>query len=200
MSETQSSPYYDWLNIALVFVCVLLIACNIALMKKYQGERKARQDLIEEKQAREELMLGQAFQEQATMQMEFRFLRHAVEEAVGHLQNQECEKLVQCLPEEFDYSSDRLSIAYYLRGLGHAALNHEEEAIRDFSTYLDIVGVSSHARFERARLYHKQGKVTEAIEDLNEALYHRPDFTPAKALLEEIETKRVPDSASGNSR
>lgn len=191
MSEDSKNSVSEALNIALAIVCVLLIACDIMLMRKYRWEAGVRQQLQQEKQrleqekfARRQHLYQLGMQQAQEMALESRFLRHALEEALEHLQNREYQKVVSILEGE---GFESMPVLHYLRAVSHAALEHDEEAIRDFSSYIALVHFSAYARLERARLYHKQGENSLAVEDLRSLLEHRPDFAPARELLEELE-------------
>lgn len=188
MEENQSP---DWLNILLGGVCVLLIACNIALMQKYRKERDFRthlqKQLEEESQQRQRQIIEAGLIEQAEMEMEVRFWRPALEKAIIQLKNGEYSKVLQTLPPEYDYSSH--PIAHYLRAQSFSGLGQEEQAIREFSIYIESVGLTAYARLARAQLYRNQGQNERAIADLQDALEYQPDLKEAQLLLRELESK-----------
>lgn len=197
--ESKDFQRRDWVMIGLSGMCVLLIACNIALLQRYRWERngrlKEREERLKLQQAEatyKQLRIQQALQEKGTWEKEIRVLRHALEEALDCWHDREYSQVITSLGEH-DYSS--LPIAYYIRGLSHVELKQDAKALQDLSDYIDHVCFSNYARLKRAEIYLRHDRVALAIEDLKEALYHRDDFTPARQLLDKLEKNPQSDDA-----
>jgi WD40 repeat protein/tetratricopeptide (TPR) repeat protein len=90
--------------------------------------------------------------------------------------------------------------ARYLRGLAHAALNRNEEAVADFTPAIDFARAFHLERerwvmwFHRARAFYQLGQMDKVIADLSQVLAVKPDHGPswhgrgmARAELGELE-------------
>ena len=73
-------------------------------------------------------------------------------------------------------------IGYHKRAVAHAALNHYEQAMRDWELAIQLNPMFAETYFHRAGVYQTQEQYEKAIEDYNIALQLDPeeaqDVTP----------------------
>jgi tetratricopeptide (TPR) repeat protein len=177
-TENKTTPH--WLNVALVFVCICLIICNVVLVQKYKAATRKK---IEKNEHREYAM-AQLLQEKNNWEIKIRFLYPHIEKILLHWEKKEYAEIIECTSKDQDYSS--VPFLYYIRGMSFCNVNQEEKAIQDLSCYLDIVCFSEQARLQRAKLYQKQQKISLALQDIESVLSQNPESDSAKHMIQEI--------------
>lgn len=180
----QEPKKRDWIIIGLLSFCLLLVAFNIALLQRSNSQ---------------EQLLAKWHKQRVERQNKMKKLGL---EAIGHWQNELAafpllEKALICWKnDKYEESIDLLkksqkinsknSIIHYLLGMANIELKNDEQAIKNFSIYLDQAPSSVYAYWMRANIYFKQKKFKLAKEDLKKTIINEPDFINAKNLYEQV--------------
>lgn len=177
----------NWLLLSLTTLCVLLIACNIAMLKKYQQQQAENLLLKKKNQETKDRITQIGFKEVARWQAELAAwpdLELAIEALVKQDHLNALPAFNRCLERYPD-----LPLAYYLRGIAHTQAHDTVKAIEDFSCYLSQIPYSDYGLWRRAQVYLEQNQPELASQDLKAALAQNPGFEPAQKLLEQIDRK-----------
>jgi tetratricopeptide (TPR) repeat protein len=182
MEKSTSSP--NWIAWGLASICVFLIACNIAIIRRYHWEHQKYLVLQKREVERRQDLKHLALQEISAWQVQIASWA-LLEEGIELFQRGNHQQTLQLLDQSIEKYAEN-PVAYYLRGISHTALQEDRAAIEDFSLYLRLVPRSIFGFWRRAQLYYRQQQLTLAKADLEQVLQQKPDFHEAKVLMEQI--------------